>query len=201
LGPRPQSARLGLGPGRRVYGNSSSARVAQAGLVLTPGPHIFVTLLPPASCSTRIPPGFRNRKIRSQTASPAGEPFEIPHRDKKCADYAVSRRGPPRFSRYARRCCLRKNLVLRSPLSPLQLPYCFPTQLLAVRESHRCQEFVQYGSVTQLLDNAWEGSMHPQTIHLDSIWLVPPALAVSFMVWVLWSWWKEAHRMNRRNRH
>jgi hypothetical protein len=52
-----------------------------------------------------------------------------------------------------------------------------------------------------LPDNAWEGSMHPQTIHLDSIWLVPPALAVSFMVWVLWSWWKEEHRMNRRNRH
>jgi hypothetical protein len=36
--------------------------------------------------------------------------------------------------------------------------------------------------------------MHPETFHLDSLWLIPPAMAVSFMVWVLWCWWKEAHR-------
>jgi hypothetical protein len=41
---------------------------------------------------------------------------------------------------------------------------------------------------------AWEVHMHPQTFHLDALWLIPPAMAVSFMAWVLWSWWKEAHR-------
>lgn len=36
--------------------------------------------------------------------------------------------------------------------------------------------------------------MHPQTLNLDSLWLVPPALALTFMFWVLWSWFKEGHR-------
>jgi hypothetical protein len=43
--------------------------------------------------------------------------------------------------------------------------------------------------------------MHPQILHLDGLWLIPPILAISFMVWALWSWSKEAHRLNHRNRH
>jgi hypothetical protein len=49
-----------------------------------------------------------------------------------------------------------------------------------------------------LPDGAWEDSMHPQTLHLDALWLIPPAFAITFMSWVLWNWFKEEHRHNDR---
>jgi hypothetical protein len=93
---------VGPGPGRRVYGNSSPARVALAGLALTPGPHFSATLLPPASCSTQHSSGTPDAKKPLKLISPAGEPFEMPHQDKKCADYAVSRRVWSPSARHAR---------------------------------------------------------------------------------------------------
>jgi len=39
-----------------------------------------------------------------------------------------------------------------------------------------------------------EMEMTPDTFHPDSLWLLAPALAVSFMVWVLWSLWKEIQK-------
>jgi hypothetical protein len=33
-------------------------------------------------------------------------------------------------------------------------------------------------------------------IHEQTLWLIPVGLAVSFMVWVLWNWWREEHRPN-----
>lgn len=36
--------------------------------------------------------------------------------------------------------------------------------------------------------------MTPNVFHPDSLWLIPPALAVSFMVWVLWCLSKEAQK-------
>ncbi len=31
-------------------------------------------------------------------------------------------------------------------------------------------------------------------IHEQTLWLIPVGLAVGFMVWVLWQWWREEHR-------
>ena len=33
-------------------------------------------------------------------------------------------------------------------------------------------------------------------IHEQTLWLIPVGLAVSFMVWVLWNWWREEHHPN-----
>jgi hypothetical protein len=35
-------------------------------------------------------------------------------------------------------------------------------------------------------------------IHEQTLWLIPVSLAVSFMVWVLWNWWREEHRIKER---
>jgi hypothetical protein len=35
-------------------------------------------------------------------------------------------------------------------------------------------------------------------IHEQTLWLIPVSLAVGFMVWVLWNWWREEHRTNER---
>ena len=32
-------------------------------------------------------------------------------------------------------------------------------------------------------------------IHAQTLWLIPVSLAVGFMVWVLWNWWREEHHM------
>jgi hypothetical protein len=32
-------------------------------------------------------------------------------------------------------------------------------------------------------------------IHEQTLWLIPVGLAVGFMVWVLWNWWREEHHM------
>ncbi len=32
-------------------------------------------------------------------------------------------------------------------------------------------------------------------IHEQTLWLIPVSLAVGFMVWVLWNWWREEHHM------
>jgi hypothetical protein len=31
-------------------------------------------------------------------------------------------------------------------------------------------------------------------IREQTLWLIPVALAVGFMIWVLWNWWREEHR-------
>jgi len=31
-------------------------------------------------------------------------------------------------------------------------------------------------------------------IHEQTLWLIPVSVAVSFMLWVLWHWWKEERR-------
>jgi hypothetical protein len=36
-------------------------------------------------------------------------------------------------------------------------------------------------------------------IQEQSLWLVPAGLAICFMVWVLWSWWREERRRSRSN--
>lgn len=36
--------------------------------------------------------------------------------------------------------------------------------------------------------------MHLESLNLDSLWLVPSALALTFMFWVLWGWLKEGRR-------
>jgi hypothetical protein len=33
-------------------------------------------------------------------------------------------------------------------------------------------------------------------IHAQTLWLIPVSLAVGFMVWVLWNWWREEHPKN-----
>ncbi len=38
-------------------------------------------------------------------------------------------------------------------------------------------------------------------IHEQTLWLVPVGLAVGFMVWVLWNWWREEHRANGAQPH
>jgi hypothetical protein len=43
-------------------------------------------------------------------------------------------------------------------------------------------------------DRLREVLMHPVTFYAETLWLIPPALAVSFLAWVLWSWWNEAHK-------
>jgi hypothetical protein len=35
--------------------------------------------------------------------------------------------------------------------------------------------------------------------HPDAIWLIPPVLAVAFLLWVLWNFWKDDRRL-RDNR-
>jgi hypothetical protein len=35
-------------------------------------------------------------------------------------------------------------------------------------------------------------------IHEQTLWLIPVGLAVGFMVWVLWNWWREERRMGDR---
>jgi|GEM_PF-7134204 len=35
-------------------------------------------------------------------------------------------------------------------------------------------------------------------IHEQTLWLIPVSLAVGFMLWVLWNWWCEEHRINER---
>lgn len=32
-------------------------------------------------------------------------------------------------------------------------------------------------------------------LHEQSLWLIPVSLAVGFMVWVLWNWWREERRI------
>ena len=32
-------------------------------------------------------------------------------------------------------------------------------------------------------------------IHEQTLWLIPVGLAVGFMVWVLWNWWREEHHI------
>ena len=36
------------------------------------------------------------------------------------------------------------------------------------------------------------------TTHPDAIWLIPPILAVAFLLWVLWKFWKEERKQRRR---
>jgi hypothetical protein len=36
--------------------------------------------------------------------------------------------------------------------------------------------------------------MPVESFHLEALWLIPPAAAVSFMGWVLWCWWHEAQK-------
>jgi len=33
-------------------------------------------------------------------------------------------------------------------------------------------------------------------IHEQTLWLIPVGFAVSFLVWVLWHWWREGHHPN-----
>ncbi len=42
-----------------------------------------------------------------------------------------------------------------------------------------------------------EGGIASMTmeIHAQTLWLIPVSLAVGFMVWVLWNWWREEHHM------
>jgi hypothetical protein len=35
-------------------------------------------------------------------------------------------------------------------------------------------------------------------IHEQTLWLIPVGLAVGFMVWVLWNWWREERRIGER---
>ena len=35
-------------------------------------------------------------------------------------------------------------------------------------------------------------------IHEQTLWLIPVSLAVGFMVWVLWNWWREEHHIADR---
>jgi hypothetical protein len=35
-------------------------------------------------------------------------------------------------------------------------------------------------------------------IHEQTLWLIPVSLAVGFMLWVLWNWWREERRMGER---
>jgi hypothetical protein len=45
-----------------------------------------------------------------------------------------------------------------------------------------------------------EGGIASMTIeiHAQTLWLIPVSLAVGFMLWVLWNWWREEHRKNER---
>jgi hypothetical protein len=45
-----------------------------------------------------------------------------------------------------------------------------------------------------------EGGIASMTIeiHEQTLWLIPVILAVGFMVWVLWNWWREEHHMADR---
>ena len=45
-----------------------------------------------------------------------------------------------------------------------------------------------------------EGGIASMTIeiHEQTLWLIPVSLAVGFMVWVLWNWWREEHHMADR---
>ena len=36
--------------------------------------------------------------------------------------------------------------------------------------------------------------------HPDPIWLIIPVLAVSFLLWVLWNFWKEGRRQQEKDR-
>jgi hypothetical protein len=36
--------------------------------------------------------------------------------------------------------------------------------------------------------------MPMDSLHHDSQWLILPAMAVSFLIWVLWNWWREEKR-------
>jgi len=31
-------------------------------------------------------------------------------------------------------------------------------------------------------------------VHEESLWLIPVSIAIAFMLWVLWHWWKEERR-------
>ena len=45
-----------------------------------------------------------------------------------------------------------------------------------------------------------EGGIASMTIeiHEQTLWLIPVGLAVGFMVWVLWNWWREEHPKKER---
>jgi hypothetical protein len=45
-----------------------------------------------------------------------------------------------------------------------------------------------------------EGGIASMTIeiHEQTLWLIPVGLAVGFMFWVLWNWWREEHHPNER---
>jgi len=45
-----------------------------------------------------------------------------------------------------------------------------------------------------------EGGIASMTIeiHAQTLWLIPVSLAVGFMVWVLWNWWREEHHIADR---
>jgi hypothetical protein len=45
-----------------------------------------------------------------------------------------------------------------------------------------------------------EGGIASMTIeiHEQTLWLIPVSLAIGFMVWVLWNWWREEYRTSER---
>jgi hypothetical protein len=104
---------------------------------------------------------------------------------------AASRKPLQRHNRPEPRASFR--LRPGSPLARLQLPYSSFSHHLFDPDSHKYWKPVR-AKHCPLPNGAWEDSMHPQTLNLDSLWLVPPALALTFMFWVLWSWFKEGHR-------
>ena len=48
------------------------------------------------------------------------------------------------------------------------------------------------------LDGRWEAPMPMDSLHLESLWLIPLALAVSFLMWVIWNIEKDIRRQSRQ---
>jgi hypothetical protein len=125
----------------------------------------------------------------------------MPTQDKKCVDYAVSRSGDRRVMPVLEAAELRPQMdpiptILRGEhTNPLFVCY-----LIFRRERVSLNMEVVLGRQRSLTRRAivagahCEVTMNPQAPHLDSLWLIPPALAVAFMAWVLWCWWEEAHK-------
>ena len=98
--------------------------------------------------------------------------------DKKCADYSVSRRA----SAGRRPAACRGFLFYGALTNCLLRPYAKRRQLKAM------------GLPEGRNGGRKEEELMTVELHEKSLWLIPVGLAIFFMLWALWNWWREERR-------
>lgn len=157
----------------------------RSGILLCPQ---VITLLPHASCSTQRSLGHPDTRKAALTTFARPDSQKNTWIDKKCAAGSVSRRGRGRWS---------QKRTLRSLWSPYE------------PATPSLQEWASSGRTRSPWMRDTRRAVHRRTerrivamtmeIHEQTLWLIPVCIAVSFMVWVLWSWWREERHSSARS--